>query len=337
VEHEFKSIYTVTMKKQLISFTCLAFSGFVIAGDGQTEEGTGKSVPYYYVVSDAPHKGTAKTEALVVFGFYDEFGKDVLTPVKFSYNGINKTDKAGADNKVSLKTKPGKYVFKFWYNESHYEVTTDSVNLTGGNRLELKVNFHNSKVMMICDKPVIYLYPQQTMKVDVKLELQGNFLFTYPEYGNGWSVTAHPDGSMETGGKTYNYLFWDGEVNLNNVKRSGAFEVPKKDLVAFLEEKLGKMGLNSREIQDFITYWVPRMNANDVNIVSFVFNEDYDAIAKMNISPTPDAIFRVFMIWQKGGGVSDMKHKGQGLPSFRRDGFTVVEWGGGEVKGQVLK
>jgi hypothetical protein len=324
----------LTMKKWVILFCFLSQAGSVPAGDGQNEEGTERFVPYYYVVSDQPQKGLALTEALAVFSFADEQGKPVLTDIKFSFNGEEKTDKAGADNKVSLKLNPGKYVFKFWYDQDHFEVTTDSINMRPGHRVQIKVNFHHSKIMMICDKPVIYLYPRQTMNVDVKLEPKGKFMFTYPEYKNGWSVTANPDGSMESGGKTYNYLFWDGEVDMSAGLMSGNrnFEVRKGNLVSFFEDKLTYMGFNSREIQDFITYWVPRMNANEVNLIHFIFNEEYNAYADLQITPKPDHIFRMFMIWQKGGEQSDMEHRGQDLPTFKRDGFTVVEWGGGEIK-----
>jgi hypothetical protein len=46
------------------------------------------------------------------------------------------------------------------------------------------------------DKPVIYLYPQETTEIRVKLDYDGILTCTYPRYENGWTVTAQPDGTL---------------------------------------------------------------------------------------------------------------------------------------------
>jgi hypothetical protein len=321
-------------KNKLIAALCFA-SLSAFAGDpviDQSEDS--KSVPSYYISADLPDKTLDQNVAAVVFKFNQSDGKTAEKPVKYSVNGINKTWEPSVAGKRELLLRPGKYVFRFWFDENNYEITTDSILVRNGYHMELQVNFKRSDMLMICDKPVIYLYPQQTMKVDVQLEPKGKFLFTYPEYNKGWSVTADPDGSMQTGNKTYNYLFWDGVVDMDVRKMDlhRSFEVRKENLVKFFEDKLAQMGLNAKETEDYITYWVPRMNANEVNIIHFIFNEEYDAYAKLKVTPQPDHLFRVFMIWQKGDEESTMEYKGQDLPSFERGGFTVVEWGGAEVK-----
>ena len=45
-------------------------------------------------------------------------------------------------------------------------------------------------------KPVIYLYPEETTEVTVKLDFKGKLTSTYPAYENGWKVTAQPDGTL---------------------------------------------------------------------------------------------------------------------------------------------
>ena len=47
---------------------------------------------------------------------------------------------------------------------------------------------------MVAKKPVIYLYPEQEQEVSVRLEYDGELTCTYPEYNDGWTVTAEPDG-----------------------------------------------------------------------------------------------------------------------------------------------
>ena len=55
----------------------------------------------------------------------------------------------------------------------------------------------------------------------------------------------------------------------------------------------------------------------------------FDA-AKLDIDPTPDSVLRVFMAWKPLGRPQTIEP--QTFTSFARDGFTVVEWGGCEVK-----
>lgn len=40
------------------------------------------------------------------------------------------------------------------------------------------------------EKPVIYLYPEEIMEVTVKLDYNGELICTYPNYDEGWTVTA---------------------------------------------------------------------------------------------------------------------------------------------------
>lgn len=64
-------------------------------------------------------------------------------------------------------------------------------------------------------KPVIYLYPEKTTEVDVKVNLDGKFTTTYPKYNDGWNVVAEPDGTLHAldNKNSYYCLFWEGVVN----------------------------------------------------------------------------------------------------------------------------
>lgn len=58
-------------------------------------------------------------------------------------------------------------------------------------------------------KPVIYLYPEQRMMVEAAMDFDGQLTSTYPEYGDGWSVLAAPDGTLTdpATGREYYCLF----------------------------------------------------------------------------------------------------------------------------------
>ncbi len=177
-------------------------------------------------------------------------------------------------------------------------------------------------------KPVIYLYPEAETEVSVKLTLDGRLTCTYPAYNSGWKVTAAPDGTLtDAKGQTYNYLYWEGETNARWDMTEG-FCVKGEDTAAFLEDALAKLGLNRREANEFIVYWLPLMQENPYNIISFQ-TEVYTDAAKLQIDPAPDTLIRVFMAWQ--GSDTYVAIEEQELTAPERTGFTVVEWGGTEL------
>ena len=179
------------------------------------------------------------------------------------------------------------------------------------------------------EKPVIYLYPEQETTVSVSLDYAGTLIATYPAYENGWHVTAEPDGTpYDETGNEYSYLFWEGENNTDYDFSTG-FCVAGADTADFLREKLTEIGLTPREYNEFIVYWLPKMQDNPYNLISFQ-SEAYTDAAKLDIDPTPDSVLRVFMAWKPLHRAQNIEP--QTFTPFARDGFTVVEWGGCEVK-----
>ncbi|WP_242968796.1 hypothetical protein [Marasmitruncus massiliensis] len=175
-------------------------------------------------------------------------------------------------------------------------------------------------------KPVIYLYPPKPVDVSVKVHYKGNFTYTYPAYRDGWNVTAYPDGRLvnKADGSEHYYLFWEGDAFVD-WKFDEGFVVRGSDTEQFLVEKLSYMGLSPREYNDFIVYWLPELQQNAYNFITFS-TEQYEALAPLEISPRPDSILRVHMVYKKLGQPARIKP--QVLEPFERRGFTVVEWGG---------
>ncbi|MGN1444210.1 MAG: SH3 domain-containing protein [Acutalibacteraceae bacterium] len=181
------------------------------------------------------------------------------------------------------------------------------------------------------DKPVLYLYPEKETDVDVKVSLNNMyFTCTYPEYGNGWSVTAKPDGTLinKKDNKEYSYLYWElgGKQNYDFSK---GFVVKGSDTAEFLQEALSEMGLTPREYNEFIVYWLPKMQNNEYNLISFQ-KEEYTDNVRLDISPKPDSTLRVFMAYKALD--EEIEIEPQEFEPFERKGFTVVEWGGAQVQ-----
>ena len=178
------------------------------------------------------------------------------------------------------------------------------------------------------EKPVIYLYPEEEMEVTAVLDYDGELTCTYPAYNGGWTVTARPDGTLtDAAGQTYNYLYWEG-VDHTEYDFSQGFCVSGADTAAFLEGALAQLGLNRREANEFIVYWLPRMEQNPYNLIAFQ-SDAYTDHARLTVTPEPDSMLRVFMAWKSLEHPIDIP--AQDLPAFNRTGFAVVEWGGAEV------
>ncbi|MDR0883706.1 MAG: hypothetical protein LBN05_03755 [Oscillospiraceae bacterium] len=180
-------------------------------------------------------------------------------------------------------------------------------------------------------KPILYLYPETETDVDVKLNFDGKLTVSYPAYGDGWNVRAYPDGHLvnKADGREYSYLFWEGLGDNLQWNLSEGWCVPGGDTAAFLQEKLAALGLTPKEYNEFIVYWLPLMQDNAYNLVTFQWTE-YEKAAPLVVNPAPDSTLRVFMVYKPLTAPVAVPAPAE-RPAFDRKGFTLVEWGGTQV------
>jgi hypothetical protein len=221
-------------------------------------------------------------------------------------------------------------------NEEGKETRKKGVNLLGlFSLIFLFIAFLliiGSEMLLASAKPVIYLYPEETIKdVFVYLDYNGKLEYTWPAYEDVWRVTAYPDGTLtnHADGKEYSYLFWEGRTNAIKCDFSKGFVVKGADTGVFLQETLASMGLIPSEYNEFIVYWMPLMQNNAWNLISFQY-KTYTDNAVLTIEPKPDSMLRVYMAFKSL--TYPINVPPQEFTPFERKGFTVVEWGGCEVK-----
>lgn len=183
-----------------------------------------------------------------------------------------------------------------------------------------------------CDKPVIYLYSEEEINVDVKVK-GVDFTTTYPLYLDNWSVQVTPNGTIkDMKGKEYNYLYWEGVPNNFVLDMSKGFVVAKENYIEFFESKLLEIGLTDKEACDFITYWLPYCNEFKSVQVSFQM-ENYEEAVDIDFSIEPDNELRVFVALKGLDKMIDIEEQDLSYyADFKREGFTVVEWGGTFIK-----
>ncbi len=183
--------------------------------------------------------------------------------------------------------------------------------------------------IMTEDKPVIYIYPEKEMKVSVKLGREELITTSYPKYNKGWNVIASPDGNLKYNNRNYYSLYWEGKEHDTNIKEDG-FVVEGKNTIEFLEEKLSILGLNEREINEFIIYWLPKLESNKYNYIRFETEEEINDYMPINIEPKPDTLIRVVMDYYPLRDKINVKE--QVLNNRIRKGYSVIEWGGSLIK-----
>lgn len=190
--------------------------------------------------------------------------------------------------------------------------------------------YNDSRFVVL--KPIIYFYPEKETELTVRLGAPERLTSSYPKYTDGWNVIAYPNGDLldkSSGNKLYS-LYWEGEREANNLDLSTGFMVKSEDVASFLEEKLDILGLNYREKEEFIVYWLPKLETNKYNHIYFATEEEIEADMPLDFSVQPDTIIRVRMIFKSLDEYEEIEEQTL-KPAPERNGFTVVEWGGTEL------
>lgn len=96
-----------------------------------------------------------------------------------------------------------------------------------------------------------------------------------------------------------------------------------------MEEKLSILGLTERESDEFIIYWLRKLENNKYNYIRFDREEDINNYMPLEITPTPDTIIRVYMEYIPLDEYVEVQEQTLNTPV--RAGFSVVEWGGTKI------
>lgn len=202
---------------------------------------------------------------------------------------------------------------------------------------------------LVAEKPVIYIYDKTNESVGYTYQedkaktltlmlSNGKIGSTYPKISDtkSWTVTPYADGTLvDKDSKKYDYIFWDGEMaDVSNIDVTKGYSVRGDETAQFLEQKLAEYGLNEHEINDFITYWLPRMEKNKWNTFCFQ-TATYESWAKLHVEPAADSVIRVFVAWYPTEEKETIE--APEIPKTSRGDVTVVEWGGIEVRVEFTK
>ena len=144
-------------------------------------------------------------------------------------------------------------------------------------------------------------------------------------------MIAKPNGDLHdvASGKDLYCLYYECSADASQVEEDG-FVVKSADTADFLDEKLEILGLNDKERNEFIIYWLPKLEQNKYNYIRFLTETEIDKAEELNVNPKPDSVIRIMMSYK--GLDKPINVREQKLKTAERAGFTVVEWGGTEIK-----
>lgn len=178
----------------------------------------------------------------------------------------------------------------------------------------------------VARKPNLYLYPVEESDVSIELAFPagGRVIESNPLYEGGWSTTVRPDGSFGSG---YRYFFYEAETPDNWLRERG-WLIEKANLESFFRENLTAYGFRGAEIEDFIEYWVPELEAMEEPqfMIYAQTAEVIDPLIELDIQPAPDSLLRLYYVIDNCDPLFALVSPPE-IPTFERAGFAAVEWG----------
>lgn len=172
----------------------------------------------------------------------------------------------------------------------------------------------------------MYLYPTETMDINVSFKNKDNLSDTFPEYKDGWNVIADKNGILEYK-KTDNYLYnlyYSVSANEGFINIDEGFVIKKGDVGVFLNEKLDLIGLNRNEKELLIDKFskVAQYSNCPYFLVKFATDNDIEKLLSPEITPKPDTIINSIIVYKRLKNPIEIKE--QTLTKKPRNGFTVV-------------
>ncbi len=171
--------------------------------------------------------------------------------------------------------------------------------------------------------PYIYLYPEEEQEVTVTLApKEGAWIMeSDPTYVDGWTVWAEPSGRLND---AYDYLFYSARV-FWEFQTSAGWSVEAVDVFPWFEDTLPSLGLSQRETEDFVEYWSSHLPYAPCYHIYPQDNGFVDEQVGILIEPEPDSILRLWLAIDRSDVCIPITEPEPTV--FKREGFTVVEWG----------
>ena len=173
-------------------------------------------------------------------------------------------------------------------------------------------------------KPNIYIYPKEQIQLLVQLDfpLGGKIIKSIPKYRTGWNIIVDTNGLINN---SYSYLFYES-TQPNVWQKDYGWITKTNELESFFRKNMAEYGFIGREIDDFIDYWIPRLNNYPFYSIYPQTEQIIDKVIQLSLSKQPDNLLRLFYVIEGHNRIQD-KLPEPSMVDFNRDGYFVTEWG----------
>ena len=181
-------------------------------------------------------------------------------------------------------------------------------------------------------KPAVYLYPPKKQLVNVRVNPKGELSYTDPPYDplSGWTVNAFPSGQLlniDNQQISNNYLYYESKLFDSEIKKpTKGWVVKFEDLEQLFNQTLPKLGLNQKEKQDFMDYWLKKLPKSPYYFVGLVDKSQRDYLETLEVTPNPETSIRFSLYFEALNEPKTVEEPKITTPD--RKGFTLVDWGG---------
>lgn len=199
-------------------------------------------------------------------------------------------------------------------------------------RISVLYFFAHYQRLAVAKKPAVYCYPEQETKISIEVVPNGELKFTYPYFEQSIDVIAQANGQLNYRDQELDYVFWESYWTgkyVHEFYQTGKV-VQKEDYLEFIEASIIQLGLNDKERNQFISFWLPELMKHETCFIHFALNTECDEFAKLNISPKADHVNRVYILYYPNPEEA-VNAIPQNLIRLDRSGFDVMEWGGLEI------
>jgi len=171
-------------------------------------------------------------------------------------------------------------------------------------------------------KPAIYLYPEEKSEIEVSISVNGFITKAKPDYLLGWKVIAEPNGLINS---KFDYLFYEAQLNKLEFPKDG-WIVKYSNLDNWFDQNLPLLGLNQKESIQFKEYWLKELEKSNYYEIKILEKSFLDENMNLIITPKPDTLIRLNFYFKPHSEKIELNKPTIETP--KRNGFTVVEWGG---------
>ncbi len=252
--------------------------------------------------------------------FSSEYLADTDVTIKDAEDSVVtqfRTDAQGRFH-VEASLSPGSYFFEFGSDGVPYR---EPVQIEGSYQ---DFFFPHWSPLFELLKPNVYIYPQETLSLDVNIVFPrgGEVTSSIPAYGDGWHVTVEPSGIIDG---EHEYLFYESsQPDCGQYERG--WVIARKGLDEFFRKNLALTGFQGKEIDDFVDYWVPRLTEYPYYAIYPQYNEQLERSVRLEFSVRPDSLIRLIYV-VRGLDDDHLRLLEPIIPSFSRSGSVATEWG----------